>query len=52
MKIVSPKISKYIKNVKLDEGMVREDLFDVENTYQEIDFMIENIELNGCRFYI
>lgn len=50
MKIVNPKIGKYIKNVKLDEGMVREDLFDVENTYQEIDFMIENIELNGCRF--
>ena len=30
MKIVSPKIGKYIKNVKLDEGMIREDLFDVD----------------------
>lgn len=50
MKIVKPKLCKYINNLKLDSNMVKDDLFDVESTYQEINFMIENIEINGCRF--
>ena len=50
MKIVSPKISKYLEEVKLDSAMINNDLVDIKITDQDIDFKIENIEFNGCYF--
>ena len=41
MKIVKPKISKYLTEVKLTKEMVSKDLFDVQVNCQEIDFEIE-----------
>lgn len=50
MKIVSPKINKCLERVNLNKEMVIGDLFDVESTDQDVNFKIENIEINGCRF--
>ena len=50
MKIIKPKISKYLKDLALDASIVKNDVVDIEVIGQEIDFEIEGIEFNGCRF--
>ena len=50
MKIVKPKISKYLTEVKLTKELVSEDLFDVQVNFHDVDFEIEGIEFNGCKF--
>ena len=44
MKIVSPKLSRYLENIVLDEGVVKNDLVDIEVVNHEIEFDIEDIE--------
>ena len=50
MKIVKPKISKYLDKVILNEDITMDDLIDIEVENQEIDFKIKEREFNGCRF--
>lgn len=50
MKIVKPKLSKYIEELVLYEESTYNDLVDIFVTDQEIDFKIEGIEFNGCKF--
>ena len=50
MKLVKPKLSKYLDEIKLSREVVNDDLVDLMATNQEIDFEIEGIEFNGCKF--
>lgn len=50
MKIVKPKLSKYMEELVLYEESTYEDLVDIVITDQDIDFKIEGIEFNGCKF--
>lgn len=50
MKIVKPKLSKYIEELVLYKESTYEDLVDTYVTDQDIDFEIEGIEFNGCKF--
>ena len=50
MNLIKPKISKYLEVVKLDLSMVKNDLVDLMVCDQIIDFSIEDIEFNGCKF--
>lgn len=50
MKLINPKISNYLESVLLDKFMIHEDLVDLLICDQIIDFSIEDIEFNGCKF--
>lgn len=50
MKIVKPNLRKNLNNVELDYTMINEDLIDLEIINQVIDFKIDNICFNGCKF--
>ena len=34
MKVVKPKMSKYLENIELNKDLVKEDLVDIKNAYQ------------------
>jgi len=48
MKLIKPKISKYLTETKLNR--VDNDLVDLIINDQEINFEIRDIEINGCNF--
>ena len=50
MKIVAPKISKYIEEVSITSEMVQNDLVDLKICNQEVNFKICGIRFNGCIF--
>lgn len=48
--IISPKISKFLTEVHLKKEDSYQDMVDLFIENQEIDFKIEGIEFNGCKF--
>lgn len=50
MKIVKPKLKKILNNVEITYDMLKDDLVDLEVINKTIDFKIEDISFDGCKF--